>query len=109
MDHVTVPNPDSRKLKYQSQFQPLLNRCKDMVLVYVNALLAELFTNADKALTNFAQKAETNEMQNRFFDAMSVIRNRHGLVEHEFREILSEGFDKFWQQQQEVESLSRRR
>jgi hypothetical protein len=100
MDHVTVPNPDSRKLKYQSQFQPLLNRCKDMVLVYINALLAELFINSDKALTNFAQKAETNEMQNRFFDAMSVIRNRHGLVEHEFRELLSEGFNKFWQQKQ---------
>jgi len=97
MDHVTVPYLDSRKLKYQSQFQPLLNRCKDMVLVYINALLAELFANADKALTNFAQKAETNEMQNRFFEAMSVIRNRHGLVEHEFREILSEGFDNFWQ------------
>jgi len=96
MDHVTVPNLDSRKLKYQTQFQPLLNRCKDMVLVYINALLAELFTNSDKALTNFAQKAETNEMQNRFFEAMSEIRNRHGLVEHEFREILSEGFDNFW-------------
>ena len=96
MDHVTVPNLDSRKLKYQTQFQPLLNRCKDMVLVYVNALIAELFANTDKALTNFAQKAETNEMQNRFFEAMSVIRKRHGLVEHEFREILSEGFDNFW-------------
>lgn len=91
-----MPNLDSRKLKYQSQFQPLLNRCKDMVLVYVNAILAELFTNSDKALTSFARKAETNETQNRFFDAMAVIRNRHGLVEHEFREILSEGFDNFW-------------
>ncbi len=91
-----MPNMDSRKLKYQSQFQPLLNRCKDMVLVYVNALLTELFTNSDKALTSFARKAETNETQNRFFDAMAVIRNRHGLVEHEFREILSEGFDNFW-------------
>ncbi|MGD8589499.1 MAG: DUF1631 domain-containing protein [Chromatiales bacterium] len=96
MDPVTVPNPDSRKLKYQTQFQPLLNRCKDMVLVYINALLAELFANSDKALTHFAQKAETNEVQNRFFEAMSSIRQRHGLVEHEFREILSEGFDNFW-------------
>lgn len=92
-----MPNLDSRKLKYQTQFQPLLNRCKDMVLVFINALLADLFANAEKALTNFAQKAETNEMQNRFFDAMAAIRTRHGLVEHEFREILSEGFDNFWQ------------
>jgi hypothetical protein len=103
MDQVIVPNLDSRKLKYQTQFQPLLNRCKDMVLVYLNALLAELFANSDKALTNFAQKAETNEMQNRFFEAMSAIRNRQGLIEHEFREVLSEGFDNFWRDSSRAE------
>ncbi|MBA1332632.1 hypothetical protein QQ73_16610, partial [Candidatus Endoriftia persephone str. Guaymas] len=58
---------DPRKSKYQRQFRPLLNRCKDMVLVYVSALLTELFANSDKALMSFAQKAETNEVQNRFF------------------------------------------
>jgi hypothetical protein len=72
------------------------------VIVYINALLTELFNNSDKALTSFAQKAETNEIQNRFFEAMAMIRNRHGLVEHEFRELLSEGFDKFWQDQPEI-------
>lgn len=96
MDHYPVSTLNSRKNKYQSQFQPLLNRCKDMVIVYINALLTELFNNTDKALTGFAQKAETNEMQNRFFEAMAMIRNRHGLVEHEFRELISEGFDNFW-------------
>jgi hypothetical protein len=76
------------------------------VIVYINALLTELFNNSDKALTSFAQKAETNEIQNRFFEAMAMIRNRHGLVEHEFRELLSEGFDKFWQDQPEIDSFS---
>ncbi|MCU7796742.1 MAG: DUF1631 domain-containing protein [Candidatus Thiodiazotropha sp. (ex Myrtea spinifera)] len=92
---------NSRKNKYQSQFQPLLNRCKDTAIVYINALLTELFNNADKALTDFAQKADTNEMQNRFFEAMAMIRNRHGLVEHEFRELVSEGFDQFWKDERE--------
>ncbi|MCU7852373.1 MAG: DUF1631 domain-containing protein [Candidatus Thiodiazotropha sp. (ex Monitilora ramsayi)] len=92
---------NSRKNKYQSQFQPLLNRCKDTAIVYINALLTELFNNADKALTDFAQKADTNEMQNRFFEAMAMIRNRHGLVEHEFRELVSEGFDQFWKDEHE--------
>jgi hypothetical protein len=87
---------DARKARYQTQFQPLMNRCKDMVVVYVNALMSELFANSDDALTSFARKAETNEVQNRFFDAMAAIRNRHGLVEHEFRESITEGFDSFW-------------
>jgi hypothetical protein len=95
-----------RRNKYQSQFQPVLNRCKDTVIVYINALLTELFNNSDKALTSFAQKAETNEIQNRFFEAMAMIRNRHGLVEHEFRELLSEGFDKFWQDQPEIDPFA---
>ncbi|MCU7935508.1 MAG: DUF1631 domain-containing protein [Candidatus Thiodiazotropha sp. (ex Dulcina madagascariensis)] len=95
-----------RKNKYQSQFQPLLNRCRDTVIVYINALLTELFNNSDKALTSFAQKAETNEVQNRFFEAMAMIRNRHGLVEHEFRELVNEGFDKFWRDQPEINGFS---
>ncbi|MCU7906264.1 MAG: DUF1631 domain-containing protein [Candidatus Thiodiazotropha sp. (ex Epidulcina cf. delphinae)] len=95
-----------RRNKYQNQFQPLLNRCRDTVVVYINALLSELFNNSDKALTSFAQKAETNEIQNRFFEAMAMIRNRHGLVEHEFRELVNEGFDKFWQDQPEINSFS---
>ena len=73
------------------------------VIVYINALLTELFNNSDKALTGFAQKAETNEMQNRFFEAMAMIRNRHGLVEHEFRELVSEGFDHFWKDEPEMD------
>jgi hypothetical protein len=76
------------------------------VIVYINALLTELFNNSDKALTSFAQKAETNEIQNRFFEAMAMIRNRHGLVEHEFRELVSEGFDKFWQDQPGIDAFS---
>jgi hypothetical protein len=96
-----VSTLNNRRNKYQSQFQPLLNKCKDTVIVYINALLTELFNNSDKALTGFAQKAETNEIQNRFFEAMAMIRNRHGLVEHEFRELISDGFDNFWKEKRE--------
>ncbi|MET0065208.1 MAG: DUF1631 domain-containing protein [Candidatus Thiodiazotropha sp.] len=92
--------------KYQTQFQPLLNRCKDTALVFLNALLTELFNNTDKALTSFAQKAETNEVQNRFFEAMALIRNRHGLVEYEFRERVSEGFSEFWHEPGDNDSFS---
>ncbi|MES9831506.1 MAG: DUF1631 domain-containing protein [Candidatus Thiodiazotropha sp. DIVDIV] len=95
-----------RKNRYQSQFQPVLNRCKDTVIVFINALMTELFNNTDKALTSFAQKAETNEVQNRFFEAMAMIRNRHGLVEHEFRDLVNEGFDKFWKDQPEIDGFS---
>ncbi|MBA1443888.1 MAG: DUF1631 family protein [Gammaproteobacteria bacterium] len=101
-----MPSPESRKSKYQTQFQPLMSRCKDMVLVYVSALLTELFANTDKALMSFAQKAENDLMQNRFFEAISLIRNRHGLVEHEFREQISAGFDNFWARKRDSDPFS---
>lgn len=86
----------SRRSKYQTQFQPLMNECRDMVIVYTNALLAELFTNADTALLDFAKKAESNELQNRFFEAISEIQIKRSAIEKHFRESVSHDFDQFW-------------
>lgn len=35
-----------------------------------------------------------------------MVRNRHGLVEHEFRQLVNEGFEKFWNNQPEIDSFS---
>jgi len=67
-----------------------------MVIVYTNALLAELFTNADAALLDFAKKAESNELQNRFFEAISEIQAKRPAIEKHFRESISQDFDQFW-------------
>lgn len=88
---------DPRRARYKSQYQPLMNRCKDLALVSVNALLAELFENARKALNSFAQKAETNELQTRIFDAIVIIKDKQEFVESEFRKSLTKSFDLFWE------------
>ena len=89
-------NPVSRRNKYQTQFQPLMNECRDMVVVYTNALLAELFSSSDTALMGFAQKAESNEMQNRFFEAMNEVQNQQSAIEQRFRANIRKNFNEFW-------------
>jgi hypothetical protein len=96
--------PGSRRSKYQIQFQPLMNECRDMVIVYTNALLAELFAQADTALLDFAKKAESNELQNRFFEAMSDIQAKRPAIEKAFRENISGDFDHFWNRPTENQS-----
>ena len=86
----------SGRNKYQAQFQPLMNECRDMVIVYTNALLAELFTNTDSALLDFAKKAETNEIQNRFFEAINEIQSKRPAIERQFRNNVSKNFNAFW-------------
>ena len=89
-------NTGSRRNKYQTQFQPLMSECRDMVIVYTNALLAELFMNADTALLDFAKKAENNELQNRFFEAMNEVQTQRSTIEQRFRENISRNFNGFW-------------
>ncbi|MCF6283181.1 MAG: DUF1631 domain-containing protein [Candidatus Polarisedimenticolaceae bacterium] len=97
--------PGSRRSKYQIQFQPLMSECRDMVIVYTNALLSELFTHADTALLDFAKKAESNELQNRFFEAINEIKSKRPVVEKRFRERISHDFDQFWSPDSNSETI----
>ncbi len=97
----------SRRSKYQIQFQPLMNECRDIVLVYTNALLAELFSQADIALLDFAKKAESNELQNRFFEAISEVQTKRPMLEKHFRESINSDFDDFWNKASDESDLTK--
>ncbi len=97
---------DSRRSKYQIQFQPLMNECRDIVIVYTNALLAELFSQADTALLDFAKKAESNELQNRFFEAISEVQTKRPTIEKHFRESINANFNDFWNKASDEDSLT---
>lgn len=72
---------------------PLVEQCRDKVLGYCDARLAELMQNASTALLEFAERAESNAVQSRFFEAMGQISRRRGDIEHIFRLELNQGFD----------------
>ncbi len=80
-----------------NRFQALLDECRDMALVYLSAQLNDLFASTDEALLEFAEHAESNAMQSRFFEAMGAVRKNRSEIEHIFREEIHDGFDRFLQ------------
>lgn len=87
--------PESSRHQQEARFQSLLTDGRDMVLVFLSAQLNELFNNTDEALLDFAEHAESNEMQNRFFEAMGAVRGHRADMEHVFREQVQGGFETF--------------
>ncbi len=75
------------------QYHSVLDQCRDTVLVFFDAQLAELFQNAGAALLDFAERAESNAVQSRFFEAMGQLTRRRGDIEHLFRQEINFGFD----------------
>jgi len=75
------------------RYGPLLERCRDTLLGYCDTHLAELLQNAGTALLEFAERAESNAVQSRFFEAMGQINRRRSDIEHSFREELTQGFE----------------
>ncbi len=82
-----------------SRFPGLLDQCRDIVLVFANAQLAEMFSHTDTALIDFAEKAENNQVQGRFFEAITEIRNQRPDIEHTMRQQITAAFNKMgnWQ------------
>jgi hypothetical protein len=66
-----------------------------MALSHLRPLMDSMFENADVALLDFAEKAESNMAQSIFFDAMSEVRKKRGAIEEEFFREIEQGFALF--------------
>jgi hypothetical protein len=64
-----------------------------MVLVYCDAQLTDLLQNANAALLDFAERAESNTVQGHFFEAMGQLTRRRADIQHSFREEINQGFE----------------
>ena len=58
------------------RFTKVLDQCRDIVVIFSNAQLSELFERAGDVLLEFAERAENDTMQGRFFEAMNLIQRK---------------------------------
>ena len=63
-----------------AQFQKLLDSCQEMEFSHLRPLVDRMFENADVALLDFAEKAESNTAQALFFEAMSEVRKKRWFI-----------------------------
>ena len=78
-----------------AQFLKLLDSCQEMEFSHLRPLVDRMFENADVALLDFAEKAESNSAQSLFFEAMSAVRHNRRLIEERFYAQLKRGFNEF--------------
>ncbi len=79
----------------QQRYLTVLQNCRDMALVDLESRMSEMFSNVEPALLDFIDKADTNQGQFQFIDAISVIQAKRKDVELRFREEISRGFTEF--------------
>ncbi|MCB1903856.1 MAG: DUF1631 domain-containing protein [Gammaproteobacteria bacterium] len=78
-----------------NRLQPALRDCRDMALNSLTTLLSEMFDKSEQALLDFIDKADTNQGQFQFIDAISVVNSNRKLVEQRFREEIARGFAEY--------------
>jgi hypothetical protein len=90
MTDISSERPSAR-IKYGQ----ILDQCRDMALIFGNDQLGRLFEQAPGALLGFAERAQSDAMQGRFFEAMGAIQRERTAIERVFRLEIGEGFDGF--------------
>ena len=78
-----------------NRLQPALKDCRDMALNSLTTLLSEMFDKSEQALLDFIDKADTNQGQFQFIDAISVVNTNRKVVEQRFREEVARGFSEY--------------
>jgi hypothetical protein len=90
-----MSKPHEQKRIDKARFEPVIERCREMALSFLDKKMAHLFEHAGPVMLDFAERAENNALQGRFFEAMSLLKSRQADIEYTFRVEINEGFDRF--------------
>lgn len=89
------PGAASVPTEIASPWSGLLRECRDMALEFSTERLGDLFNHTDHAFLDFAEKAESNQVQGLFFEAMYEVRDKRPRMVQRFLDQLQTGFDEF--------------
>ena len=78
-----------------AKFVPLIADCQKMTNGFLESMTNRMFDNSDAALLDFAEKAESNIAQSRFFEAMNEIRRKRQQFETSFYQEINLSFESF--------------
>ena len=82
--------------KSVEQNKTIIDSCRLAVSRGLGVLDEVYFEKLDDALYKLADKAETNDLQNSYFDAMREVRKEREGIEEVFQRSVLAGFDGFW-------------
>ncbi len=80
-------NPGERKA---------VDNCRQVVAWMMPQLIEGMFDKLDDALFDLSNKADSNDLQTQYFDAMRVLRKERESLENGFQRRILGAFDEFW-------------
>lgn len=90
-----ISNTQAIPNKLQPHFSGLLVNCRNVCVTRLSALIKQMFQQADSALLEFANKAQSNMVQTRFFEAIREVHAKHDDVTLSFQKELANSFQRF--------------
>ena len=79
----------------QPRFGELMQACRQMAMNRLAELLGNVFSQIDDTLFECAEKAENNQVQALFFDAMRQIRKERPALERFYHQRIAQGLSDF--------------
>lgn len=88
------PSPIASRM-IQPRFGELVQNCRQLAMNHLAELLGNVFAQVDDTLFECAEKAENNQVQALFFDAMREIRRERPTLERFYHQRIAQGLSDF--------------
>ncbi len=102
LDRSGVTNGQAKSVE---QNRAIIDSCRQAMSRGLGVLGEVLFEKLDDALYKLADKAESNDLQTRYFDTMREVRREREGIEKSFQENVLSGYDNFWRSRPESQVL----
>jgi len=98
LDRSGVTSGQARSVE---QNRAIIDSCRQAMSRGLGVLSERLFEKLDDAMYKLADKAESNDLQMRYFDTMRETRKEREGIEKSFQGNVLSGYDNFWRPQPE--------
>jgi hypothetical protein len=85
-----------RQINLNSGERKAVDNCRQVLAWMMPQLIEGMFDKLDDALFDLSNKADSNELQTQYFDAMRVLRKERESLENGFQRRVLGAYDEFW-------------
>ncbi len=96
--NIVAFNVKERRIALDAKSRRIVAECRSVSERALPKLMGSLFEKLDDALYELADKAESNQLQTSYFDAMRIMRRQREHIQREFCQGVLNAYDTLWTQ-----------
>ncbi len=97
-DNIVAFSTKQRQVELDAKLKAHVARCREVVGRGLPGLMNGLFERLDDALYELADKSNTSEMHDSYFEAMRQVRMKREHISRHFAQRVLQEYDRFWKQ-----------